>query len=114
MRPRILLVKSAYHMTRDELLFRRAGFEVTPVPRLLSNFDRRHPAFVHSLRRYAETNRDRSARIAWATVLLGVAVRLCLSLEQPPSNSRRSVGIRAPTIRITPGENCEVTRCVTA
>ena len=30
--PRILLVTSAYHMTRAEMLFRRAGLEVIPFP----------------------------------------------------------------------------------
>ncbi len=30
--PRILLVTSAYHMSRAEMLFRRAGLEVIPFP----------------------------------------------------------------------------------
>jgi uncharacterized SAM-binding protein YcdF (DUF218 family) len=30
--PRILLVTSAYHMSRAEILFRRAGLEVIPFP----------------------------------------------------------------------------------
>lgn len=65
-------------MIRAELLFRGAGFEVIPAPRLLLNFDRRHPALVHSPRRCAETNRSRLARNAWLTVLLGATVKLCL------------------------------------